>query len=76
MTTATQPRVLKLFRDVAGPTEVTRTRGIVAEAIVFSDGQAVLHWLGYPRGTEVYPSEAEMRAVREASGRSRFTEAS
>ena len=69
-------RILFLSRTEAGPTEMTRQTGVVAEAVVFSDGQAILHWLTYPRGTEVYPSEAEMRAVREGSGRSRFCEGS
>jgi len=67
-------RILLLIRTEPGPSDMTRPTGTVAEAIVFTDGQSVLHWLTYPRGTEVYPSEAEMRAVRESSGRSRFYE--
>ena len=67
-------KTLRLVRDVPGPTEQTRETGGVAEAVVFSDGRAVLHWLTDPRGTEFYESEADMREVREASGRSRFTE--
>jgi hypothetical protein len=67
-------KTLRLVRDVPGPTEQTRETGGVAEAVVYSDGRAVLHWLTEPRGTELYDSEADMRAVREASGRSRFTE--
>jgi hypothetical protein len=67
-------KTLRLVRDVPGPAEQTRETGGVAEAVVYSDGRAVLHWLTEPRGTEFYDSEADMRAVREASGRSRFTE--
>jgi len=68
-------RVLKLFRDMPGPDELTAKRGIVAEAVVFSDGKAVLHWLTGIDVTETYPSEDDMRLVRERSGRSRFIEA-
>lgn len=69
-------RLLYLSRLVPGPTPATRVTGVVAEAVVFSDGPAVLHWLTEPRGTEMYPSEADMREIRESSGRSVFTRAS
>jgi hypothetical protein len=68
-------KTLHLIRDVPGPTvHAAWLTGIVAEAVVFSDGLAVLHWLTDPAGTEIYPSEDAMREVREASGRSRFIE--
>jgi len=67
-------KTLRLVRDVPGPTEQTRETGGVAEAVIFSDGRAVLHWLTEPRATEFYESEDAMREVREASGRSRFIE--
>ena len=67
-------RLLSLVRMEPGPSEETRPTGIVAEATVFSDGTAVLHWLTEPRGTEFYPDETAMRKIREASGRSRFYE--
>jgi hypothetical protein len=66
-----------LERVFPGQTEMTMVTGTVAEATVFSDGLAVLHWLTDPAGTEVYPApdgEILMRQVRESSGRSRFTE--
>lgn len=68
-------QVLLLIRTEPGPSEETRPTGVVAEAIVFSDGPAVLHWLTDPHGTEFYESEADMRRIREHSGRSRFYEA-
>lgn len=46
--------------------------GAVAEAVVFADGTAVLHWMTSPAATESYPSEAAMRQVREKSGRCFF----
>lgn len=62
-------RILLLFRsEPAGG----QAGGVVAEAVVFTDGTAVLHWLTEPRATEAYPSEEAMRQVREASGRSVF----
>jgi hypothetical protein len=64
--------VLVLERTEPGPSDETRTTGAVAEAIVFSDGTAVLHWLTNPGATEVYRSEKDMRKIREFSGRSRF----
>jgi hypothetical protein len=70
-------RTFQLIRDTPGTTPAAEVTGVVAEAVIFSDGQAVLHWLTYPAGTEVYPApggEALMREVREASGRSRFAE--
>lgn len=67
-------RILQLLREQPGP-GIAGATGIVAEAVVYSDGVAVLHWLTAPGGTEFYPSEADMRLVRESSGRSRFTEA-
>lgn len=67
-------RHLALIRETPGPSEVTKDTGIVAEAVVFSDGSAVLHWLTSPWATEVYASEADMRKIREFSGRSHFTE--
>jgi DNA-binding transcriptional ArsR family regulator len=62
-------RTLHLIR-----TEAEQSPGRVAEAVVFSDGKAVLHWLTDPGSIEFYASEDEMRAVRERSGRSRFAE--
>ena len=58
----------------AGVDEVTRRTGLVAEAVVFSDGHCVLHWVTDPYATEFYCAEEDMRKIREASGRSRFTE--
>ncbi len=46
--------------------------GVVAEAVVFSTGLAVLQWLTEPQAVETYPSEAAMRGQREQSGRSVF----
>jgi hypothetical protein len=66
-------RVLRLVRTEPGQGAAQPT-GTVAEAAVFSDGTAVLHWLTDPGGTEFYASEQAMRGVRESSGRSRFTE--
>lgn len=63
-----------LVRQAPGPTAQTAVTGVVAEAVVFGDGIAVLHWLTEPRGTEFYPSEAAMRQIREGSGRSRFVQ--
>lgn len=65
-------RILQLVRTEPGPSEETRPTGVVAEAAVFSSGTAVLHWLTRPGATEVYASEADMRRIREFSGRSRF----
>lgn len=65
-------RVLILERDEPGPSDETRPTGAVAEAVVFSDGMTVLHWLTSPGSTEVYQSEADLRKIRESSGRSRF----
>lgn len=67
-------RLLSLVRTEAGPSEETRTVGVVAEAVVFSSGTAILHWLTKPGSTEVYASERDMRKIREFSGRSRFEE--
>jgi hypothetical protein len=70
-------KTFQLVRVIPGQTETTQVTGIVAEAAVFSDGLAVLHWLTDPAGTEVYPApdgEALMRQVRESSGRSQFRE--
>jgi hypothetical protein len=67
-------RVLELIRSIPGSDEITRRTGVVAEAVVFSDGTAVLHWTAEPYGTEMYPSEDRMREVRERSGRSQFRE--
>lgn len=58
-----------LFRAHPDPGQAA---GVVAEAVLFTDGAAVLHWLTEPHVTEVYPSEDAMRQVREASGRSVF----
>lgn len=49
-----------------------KERAVTADAVVFPDGLSVLHWRTSPSSTEVYPSEDDLRAVREASGRSRF----
>jgi hypothetical protein len=65
-------RVLYLVRTAPGPSEVTSRTGIVAEAAVFSDGAAVLHWLTTPGATEVYGSVGDMRKIREFTGRSKF----
>jgi hypothetical protein len=65
-------RDLELVREHPGPSEETKYTGIVAEAVVFSDGTAVLHWLTNPGATEIYASEKDMRKIREFSGRSRF----
>lgn len=67
-------RVWYLSRLKPGTTEATRVTGIVAVALVCPDGVSILHWLTEPRGTEIYPSEDAMRQIREASGRSVFTE--
>lgn len=69
-------RILHLIRTTLGLSGQLVSRDVVAEAAVFSDGPAVLHWLTDPAGTEFYPSEAAMRHVRESSGRSRFEEVS
>ena len=67
-------KTLMLFRSGdAGGADPTV---VVAYAVVFADGVSVLHWLTEPNSTEVYGSEADMRSVRESSGRSRFLEAS
>lgn len=73
-TAAMTARILTLVREQPGPSEVTRTTGVVAEACVFSDGSAVLRWLTNPGSTESYASEKDMRKIREFSGRSRFCE--
>lgn len=67
-------KVLRLVRDTPGPAPYDAT-GTVADAAVFPDGLAILHWRTAPAGTEVYQSEADMRLVRERSGRSHFEEA-
>lgn len=67
-------RIFNLIRTAPGPSEQTARTGIVAEAIVFSDGTAVLRWLSTPGATEFYASEKDMRKIREFSGRSHFTE--
>jgi hypothetical protein len=67
-------RVLSLVRTEPGPSEITSTTGVVAEACVFSDGTAVLRWLTSPGSTECYASEKDLRKIREFSGRSRFCE--
>jgi hypothetical protein len=67
-------RHLILTRMVPGP-GLAHATGQVAEATVYDDGTAVLHWLTDPHATEVYPSEAGMRQVREISGRSWFSDA-
>jgi hypothetical protein len=67
-------KILLLARTQPGPSDETKLTGIVAEAAVFSDGSAVLHWLTKPGATEVYASEKDMRKIREFSGRSRFFE--
>jgi hypothetical protein len=68
------PRTLYLVRTAPGPSDETHRTGIVAEAAVFSDGTAVLHWLTNPGATEIYASAKDMRKIREFSGRSRFYE--
>jgi hypothetical protein len=73
MTGAGGTRLLHLIRTEPGP-GVAEPTGTVAEAVVFSDGTAVLHWLTDPCGTEFYASEDAMRGVRERSGRSAFAE--
>lgn len=67
-------RMLALVRVQPGPDEQTRTTGVVAEAAVYTGGTSVLRWLTEPHAIETYPSEAAMRQVREASGRSVFCE--
>ena len=70
-------KAFQLVRVSPGQTEITSVTGVVAEAAVFSDGLAVLHWLTNPACTEIYPApdgEGAMRAVRESSGRSQFRE--
>ena len=67
-------RLLTLTRCGPGPTEVTQRVGVVADAVIFPDGSAVLHWRTVPSGTEFYPTEKAMRLIRESSGRSYFTE--
>jgi len=47
-------------------------RGCVADAAVYPDGTAILKWRTDPGGIEIYPSEADMRNIRERSGRSQF----
>jgi hypothetical protein len=69
-------KTLTLQRFKSGPTEVTLPLGDVAEAVVFTDGLAVLRWLTEPYGIEIYPTETDMRMVRERSGRSQFIESS
>lgn len=44
--------ILVRHKDVTG----TSGRGIVAEGVVFEDGQAVLKWLRKPYSLGVYPS--------------------
>lgn len=66
--------LLRLVRLSPGPSEMTAPTGVVADAIVFSDGLAILHWRTDPHGTEIYESEDAMRRVRESSGRSHFEE--
>lgn len=63
---------MKLVRKSPGETNVSQATGVVAEAVVFSDGLSVLHWLTDPAGTEMYAQEEMMRRVRELSGRSEF----
>jgi hypothetical protein len=70
-------RTFQLIRETPGPSAAMQVTEIVAEAVVYSDGLAVLHWLTDPAGTEVYPApdgEILMRQVRERSGRSQFRE--
>lgn len=67
-------RIFSLIRTAPSPSDETSRTGIVAEAIVFSDGTAVLRWLTAPGATEFYASEKDMRKIREFSGRSHFTE--
>ncbi len=67
-------KTLLLERTVPGPSGLTAKTRIVAEAVVFSDGSAVLRWQTGIGVTELYPSEDDMRVVREASGRSCFLE--
>lgn len=45
---------------------------VTADVVVFPDGLSVLHWRTSPAATEIYTSEEELRAVREASGRSKL----
>lgn len=40
-----------------------RDRDCVAQAVLFSDGTVVLHWLGKVASTAVYPSLAAFKAV-------------
>jgi hypothetical protein len=70
-------RTFMLIRVIPGPTPFTQATGIVADAVVFPDGLAVLHWRGQGKGrmrAEIYESEEDMRDVRERSGRSHFEE--
>lgn len=48
----TAPKILRLLRSKPADGQAS---GVVAEAAVFTDGTAVLHWLTEPRATEVYP---------------------
>lgn len=67
-------KTLILVRHTPGPAPQTEVTGAVAEAVVFGDGTAVLHWLIEPCGTEFYSSEAALCEIREGS-RLAFTSA-
>lgn len=62
-------KVLALIRDNPGPDQ---WGGHVADVVVFPDGATVLHWRTAVAGTEHFLSEADMRSIRELSGRSRL----
>ncbi len=57
--------VLHRAEDVSG---VSGT-GVVAEGAVFSDGTAVVHWLGKHSSTTVWPSIDSMIAINGHGGR-------
>lgn len=59
--------VLRRDEDVTG---VSGT-GVVAEGVEFSDGTAVIRWLGQNRSTVVWPDVATAEAVHGHDGRTR-----
>lgn len=68
-----ESRLLYLVRPEPGLDEVTARSGVVADAVIFPDGAAILRWRG-GFSTEFYESESDMRRIRERSGRSHFVE--
>lgn len=62
----TRPRTFKLVRlhDISG----VSGEGIVAEGVVFHDGQTVMSWFGKHHSIEVHPSIEQLQVIHGHGG--------